>query len=91
MSDNCGCSDHFFAEGEWVESLLNSDVFGIVIGGSGAHVQVQLAGSLAIHTFHAATLRPLDDPGDGPEGNEDNVIDFTKARDLRNAKAQGAA
>lgn len=86
-------------EGDWVESKLNTDVFGIVIGGSGSHLQVQLSPSLAIHAFHIETLRRMDfndetDPGgreDLPD-DDDNVIDFTKARDLRaSTKTKGAA
>lgn len=90
MSD-CECT--CIVEGDWVESKLNTNVFGIVIGCSGAQIYVQLAGTLAVQAFHEATLRRIDGddnyPGDGAKS--DNVIDFTRAKDLRNAKAKGAA
>lgn len=89
MTRECDC----IHEGDWVESKLNTNVFGIVVGGSGAHVHVQLSPSLMIHTFHVETLRRIDweddeyEPGgrEEPPVADDNVIDFTKARKLRAA------
>lgn len=85
MTNECDC----IHEGDWVESKLNTDVFGIVVGGSGAHVQVQLSPSLAITTFHVETLRRMDDgdeydPGSREELPDDNIIpvDFTKRRKM---------
>jgi hypothetical protein len=95
--DLCECAS--FEEGDWVECKLNTNLFGIVLSQSdwGRYYNVQLAGSLEVRLFHWATIRHCDelDEGDGggkvvPE-EESNVIDFTKARDLRTAKTKGAA
>lgn len=87
-----------FQYGDWVESKLNTDVFGIVIGGDmhGLIYTVQLAGSNAVVALHGVTLRRIDDADETPQDGDDlitadNVIDFTKARDLRNANPKGAA
>ncbi|OKP79805.1 hypothetical protein BTE77_06865 [Ensifer adhaerens] len=93
----CDCT--FFEEGDWVESRLNSDVFGIIVGQNnfGQFYTVQLAGSMKIETFYAVTLRHMtdfdDDGGDKEPAptDESKVIDFTRERDLRNAKTKGAA
>ena len=96
MSDICDCS--YFDEGDWVECKLNTNLFGIVISQSdwGRFYTVQLAGSTETRVFHAATIRHIDEfEGDGgsaepvPDGG--NVIDFTRARDLRTSKTKGAA
>jgi len=99
--DSCDCCR--FEHGDWVESRLNANITGIVVGEiDGGHIyNVQLAGSLAIHQFHGVTLRHSVDPEDfGPIGGgggesaplDDNVIDFTKARDLRKTTTtRGAA
>lgn len=98
--DNGICDCAYFEEGDWVESRLNSDIFGIVVGQNnfGQFYTVQLAGSLTVQQFSAVTLRHMDDFGDEPGGSketppteESNVINFTKARDLRTAKTKGAA
>ena len=98
MSCDCSCFD----EGDWVESRLNPNIIGIVVGESdfGRFYNVQLAGSLTIQQFHGVTLRHSIEPDDLPpadsapvaDGPADNVIDFTKARDLRkNTTTRGAA
>lgn len=90
---NCDC----IKEGDWVESKLNTNVFGIVIGGTGMHVSVQLSPTLEIATFHIDTLRRIDgddeyDPGGREDLPEDNVVNFTKAKALRaNTKTKGEA
>lgn len=97
MSEICECT--FFDEGDWVESRLNSNVFGIVISNSdfGRLVHVQLAGSMKVEPFYAVTLRHMDEPSSPPSAQQDlpdNVIpvDFTKARKLREeTKTEGAA
>lgn len=89
----------FFAEGEWVECKLNTNLMGIVISSEdwGRIYTVQLAGSAKIQKFYAVTLRSVEfdggDDGDGEEviESDSNVIDFTKERDLRTAKTRGAA
>lgn len=95
-----GCDCTFFEEGDWVESRLNSDVFGIIVGQNnfGQFYTVQLAGSMKIETFYAVTLRHMtdfdDEGGGGKEPvptDESNVIDFTRERDLRKATTKGAA
>lgn len=81
-----------FQYGEWVECLL-TDEFGIVVGSDihGLIYTVHLAGG-ALKQFHAASLSilPERDTRD-PARLGDNVIDFTKAADLRRAKPRGAA
>lgn len=101
MSDHntgCTCMDSYFDYGEWVEFRLNTDVFGIVIGADihGLMYTVQLAGSGNVQVFHGVTLQRMDDDGEPVGGKEapvadSNVIDFTKARDLRTAKTKGVA
>lgn len=88
----------FFAEGEWVECKLNTNLMGIVISSEdwGRIYSVQLAGSTAIRKFYAVTLRSAEFDGGDDDGGEEipdceNVIDFTKERDLRTAKTRGAA
>lgn len=93
--------DGFFDYGDFVEHRLNANVVGIVIGGDmfGRVYQVRLSPSLAVATFHGVELRLADDEEyRGPPAKEapdaasnDNVIDFTKAADLRRAKTRGAA
>lgn len=99
-SDNSGNGvseeqdDTFFDYGEWVEFRLNESVFGIVIGADihGLIYTVQLAGTGAVQSFHGVTLRAMEPEDDEPTGDkESNVIDFTQAVDLRNAKTKGAA
>ena len=90
---NCDCFD----EGDWVESKLNPDVFGIVISETdfGRFYTVQLAATLEMRVFHAVTLRHTERPGTGGAKkpiDDDNVIDFTKERLLRNTTTtRGAA
>ncbi|WP_065091463.1 hypothetical protein [Rhizobium leucaenae] len=96
----CDCT--FFDEGDWVESRLNTDVFGIVVGEAdfGRYYNVQLAGSMEIKQFFAVTLRHMDVQEDEPpmpakakEDNENVVrVDFTKGARLRpDSKTEGAA
>jgi hypothetical protein len=97
--DNSPCDCEFFDRGDWVESRLNTDVFGIVVGEGdfGNVYYVQLAGSLEIKAFHGVTLQHMDgelDEGGGlkePVPENDNVVNFTRAKDLRDAKTKGAA
>lgn len=92
---DCDCS--FFDYGDWVEFKLNSNVFGIVIGADihGLIYDVQLAGTGLVQNFHGITLQHMD-PDDLPPAKEeplpDNIVDFTKAKELRaNTKTRGAA
>ncbi|MGR9056042.1 hypothetical protein ACU8NH_09050 [Rhizobium leguminosarum] len=97
----CDCDCVEFGEGEWVESRLNPNTFGIVIGEAdfGRFYHVQLAGSLEIRTFYAVTLRHMDLPDGEPplaakQPVADNVVqvDFTKKRRLRpDTTTEGAA
>jgi hypothetical protein len=91
---NCDC----FEEGDWVESKLNPEVFGIVIGESdfGRFYSVQLVGSLEVRVFFAVTIRHAEPParsgGAKQPIDDDNVIDFTKERLLRKiTTTRGAA
>ena len=101
MIDNDTCDCEYFSEGDWVESKLNSSVFGIVVGEAdfGRYYHVQLAGTLEIKPFHAVTIRHMDVQQDEPpvaakQPVDDNVIqvDFTKRRTMtRKTKTEGAA
>lgn len=95
-------TDTDFDYGDWVESKLNTDVFGIIVDANGHDIIfVQLAPSLQVRGFHKVTLRHMDEddiPDDGgteenPDAEVDsNVIDFTRAKRLRAAtKTRGAA
>lgn len=94
---SCGCVD--FNEGDWVECSLDTNLFGIIISDAdfGRYYNVQLAGSLEVRAFHWATISHIDDPEDEGGGTsasmptDDNVINFTRERDLRTAKTKGAA
>jgi len=96
MSDHCENCD-CIREGDVVEHRMNTNVFGIVIGYSGSLVSIRVSPSLTTLHFHEWELRKVEgDEYDGGETAEaqpinDNVIDFTKAVDLRKAKAKGAA
>lgn len=95
----CDCVE--FEEGDWVESKLNSNIFGIVVGEAdfGRYYQVQLAGTMEIKPFHAVTIQHMGVHEDGPptaakQPVADNVIpvDFTKRRTMtRKTKTEGAA
>lgn len=99
ITNHCECD--FFSEGDWVECKLNTDQFGIVVSSSdwGRFYNVQLAGSMEIKTFYGVTLRHIntqeDEPLTGKQAavvDDDNVIDFTKERELRNTTTtRGAA
>jgi hypothetical protein len=96
MNPECECT--FFEEGEWVESRLNPNVMGIVVGNSnfGQLVLVQMAGSLEYKQFYAVTLRHMDSDTlpPAPADVADNVIpvDFTKGRVLTpDTTTEGAA
>jgi len=91
MTDNNMCDCVVFLEGDWVESKLNDDIIGIVVGDSdfGRFVNVQLTCSLEIKPFYAVTLRHVYSE---PEPSEGNVIDFTKAKALKKStKTKGVA
>lgn len=91
MQHDCDC----IAIGDVVEHKMNTNVFGIVIGFAGSVVYLRASPSLATRAFHEWELRPMDDDGE-PEPDEpaenDNVVDFTRAKELRaNTKTKGAA
>lgn len=82
--------------GDWVQHKANTNVFGVVVGYEGSLIGVRLSPSLATAWFHEFELEPLEGEADEPEPEEagegeSNVIDFTRAVDLRRAKAKGAA
>lgn len=86
---NCQCVD--FDEGDFVQSCLNPDVFGIVVGNSnfGQFVHVQLAVTLQVQIFYSVTMQHMQPAQPEPPVNEEeepesNVIhaDFTKSRKL---------
>lgn len=72
-----------------VELVVAPNIWGMAIGFEGSLVHVRLADGQRT-VFHEYELRKM--AGAEPAADEaDNVIDFTKARDLRNAKTSGAA
>lgn len=96
IDSTCDCT--CFDEGDWVESKLNPDVFGIVISESdfGRFYTVQLAATLELKVFYAVTLRHAEKPsttgGAKLPIDDDNVVDFTKERELRKTTTtRGAA
>jgi hypothetical protein len=99
--DEGHCHCVHFDEGDWVESRLNPNVFGIVVGESefGRYYHVQIASSMEIRVYHGVTLRHMDVQQDEPPTakkapvvEDDNVIDFTKERKLRKTTTtRGAA
>lgn len=102
MSDSeNACDCEYFSEGDWVESKLNPNTFGIVVGESdfGRFYHVQLANTLEVRPLHAVTLRHRAIQQDEPptaakQPVDDNVIqvDFTKGRKLRpDTTTEGAA
>lgn len=101
-NDAASCFCDFFDRGDWVQSRLNSEVKGIVVGEADfGHVYlVQLAGSLETRPFHAVTLRHMDEQEDEggagklvePAGDNVIKVDFTKPRTLRSSDdTEGAA
>lgn len=81
-------NDDLLNYGDVVEHRMNTNVFGVVIGFQGSLVGIRLSPSLAVAWFHEWELR-LDEPSGAAA---DNVIDFTKARELRaNTPTKGVA
>lgn len=98
MTSDSACSDcECIGVGDVVEHIMNTNVFGVVLGFMGSLVGIRVSPSLAIMWFHEWELRHLDgDEYDEPTGEAvpvaDNVIDFTRARELRgNTPTKGAA
>lgn len=90
--------EDIIAIGDVVEHKMNTNVFGIVVGGGGSLVYVRLSPTLETAIFHEWELRLVEDdeylepePGAAAPEEDSNVIDFTRARDLRSAKTRGAA
>lgn len=74
-----------------VQHVMNPAIVGVVIGYEGSLVLVRLA-NMKIVKLHYYELTAAGDEGEPALADEDdNVIDFTKARDLRTAKTRGAA
>lgn len=95
MSDDATAN---IAMGDVVEHRMNTDVFGVVVGFMGSLVGVRVSPSLAVLWFHEFELQAVEDdevdPGAkeaAPAAGSADIIDFTKAADLRRAKARGAA
>lgn len=99
MADNGNSADDYddmLSIGDYVQHVLNPNVWGIVIAFEGSLLHLRLCPSLAVVKFHEYELQRADDEeyhGDNKEEppEADNVIDFTKAVDLRKAKTKGAA
>jgi len=89
--------DDNLSMGDVAEHKMNTSVFGIVVGFMGSFVGLRVSPSLDALWFHEFELRPLEDDEYTPPAKEapaakadDNVIDFTKARELRaNSKTKG--
>jgi len=95
-------SDDSFSYGDWVQSKLNSDVFGIVVGSDlhGIVYQVQLCPDHRIIPLHRAVLTQMDDSDEVPDDGAREplpiagaqVIDFKAASGgLRKMKTAGSA
>lgn len=71
--------------GDVVEHRMNTNVFGVVIGHMGSLVGIRISPSLAVLWFHEWELRHTEDDGydEPPAADQDNVIDFTRAKELR--------
>lgn len=84
--------DDFLNLGCLVQHIMNPAIVGVVIGYEGSLVLVRLA-NMKIVKLHEYELTAAGETveGEPEEADDDNVIDFTKARDLRTAKTQGAA
>lgn len=97
MSDAKSCDCVNLEYGDVVEHRMNTGVFGVVVGFMGSLVGVRVSPSLTVLWFHEFELQAVDDEEVDPGAKEDapdaasNVIDFTKAADLRRAKMRGAA
>lgn len=82
--------------GDVVEHIMNTGVFGVVIGFAGSLLAIRTSPSLATLWFHEWELQPVEDDeidGGGSKADlPDNVVDFTKAAKLRaDTKTEGAA
>jgi hypothetical protein len=86
--------DEFIGMTDHVEHKLNTNVFGIVIGLAGSLRYVRISPSLAVLPFHEWELRLIGKatPPATKEELPTNVVDFTKAKELRkDTKTEGAA
>lgn len=87
--------DDLLSLGDFVEHRMNTNVVGMVIGIEGSLLHVRLSPTLVVAKFHEFELRLAEDEEyhepPAKEADASNVIDFTKAVDLRRAKAKGAA
>lgn len=91
------CGEPLLHEGGFAHHVLNPEVFGIVVGFSGSLVFLRLADMTTV-SFQEYEVRPCEaefggDPGakEEPPVASADIIDFTKAADLRRAKMRGAA
>lgn len=90
-------SEDSLAMGDVVEHRMNTNVFGIVVGFMGSLVGVRVSPSLAVRWFHEFELTAVEDDEVPPGAKEEppvasaDIVDFTKAADLRRAKMRGAA
>lgn len=82
----------FLELGCLVQHVMNPAIVGVVIGYEGSLVLVRLA-NMKIVKLHDYELMAAGETVDGEpeEVDDDKVVDFTKARDLRTAKTRGAA
>lgn len=89
--------DDDFGMGDVVEHKMNTKVFGIVIGFMGSLVGIRVSPSLNVLWFHEWELRLAENeeyepPVGDEEPGDSNVVDFTKARELRaNTPTKGVA
>lgn len=90
------CGEPLLHEGGFAHHVLNPEVFGIVVGFSGSLVFLRLADmtTASFQEYEVVAYDPDDaDPGakEEPPVASADIIDFTKAADLRRAKMRGAA
>lgn len=86
----------FLVEGDVVEHIMNSDVFGVVVGHMGSLIGIRTSPTLSLLWFHEWELQPIgDDEYHGGSKEEvpaggDNVIAFP-GKLTKNTKTKGAA
>lgn len=76
--------------GDLCELVVQPRIWGMAIGFEGSLVHVRIFDG-SRQMFHEFELRKMAGYEPEPEPAKENVIDFTKAVDLRKAKTKGAA
>lgn len=86
-------NDEYIETGDLVELVVQPLIYGMAIGFEGSLIHVRLTDGRRV-AFHEYELRKMAGVvGDATVGEVPtaDIIDFTKARDLRTAKTRGVA